>query len=192
MNSIKIRGTPMIYLQLIESEDDKFKFETIYKQYRNLMFYVAFNLLGNEQDAEDVVHSAFLKIAENLQNLSEAICPKTKSYVVIVTENKAIDMLRQRNRHDIQPLDELPENYYSNIQPSAHSFIDTISGNSALAKCILALPPRYKEIILLKYYHGYNLHEIAKMLDITLVNAIKMNQRAKKKLKEFCKKEGLL
>ena len=181
----------MIYLQLIESEDDKFKFEKIYKQYRNLMFYVAFNLLGNEQDAEDAVHSAFLKVAENLQNLSEAICPKTKSYVVIVTEHKAIDMLRQRNRHDIQSLDDLPETFCSD-KSSAHSFTDELLGNSALAKCILALPPRYKEIILLKYYHGYNLHEIAKMLDITLVNAIKMDQRAKKKLKEFCKKEGLL
>ena len=181
----------MIYLQLIESEDDKFKFEKIYKQYRNLMFYVAFNLLGNEQDAEDAVHSAFLKVAENLQNLSETICPKTKSYVVIVTEHKAIDMLRQRNRHDIQSLDDLPETFCSD-KSSAHSFTDELLGNSALAKCILALPPRYKEIILLKYYHGYNLHEIAKMLDITLVNAIKMDQRAKKKLKEFCKKEGLL
>ena len=60
----------MIYLQLIESEDDKFKFEKIYKKYRNLMFYVAFNLLGNEQDAEDAVHAAFLKVAENLQNLA--------------------------------------------------------------------------------------------------------------------------
>lgn len=175
----------MIYLQLIESEDDKFKFEKIYKQYRNLMYYVAFNLLGNEPDAEDVVHAAFLKIAENLQNLSEAICPKTKSYVVIVTENKAIDMLRQRNRHEIQSLDELPKHISSDIHLE-------LSGESALAKCILALPPRYKEIILLKYYHGYNLHEIAKMLDITLVNAIKIDQRAKKKLKECCKKEGLL
>ena len=101
----------MIYLQLIESEDDKFKFEKIYKQYRNLMFYVAFNLLGNEQDAEDSVHTAFVKIAENLQNLSEVICPKTKSYVVIVTENKAINMLRQRNRHEVQSLDDLPENF---------------------------------------------------------------------------------
>ncbi len=185
----------MIYLQLIESEDDKFKFEKIYKQYRNLMFYVAFHLLGNKPDAEDAVHAAFLKVAENLQNLSDAICPKTKSYVVIVTENKAIDILRQRNRHEVQSLDELPENFV--YQPhsdklTTHGFTDELSGDSALAKCILALPPRYKEIILLKYYHGYNLHEIAKMLDITLVNAIKIDQRAKKKLKEFCKKEGLL
>ena len=156
------------------------------------MFYVAFNLLGNEQDAEDAVHAAFLKVAENLQNLSEAICPKTKSYVVIVTENKAIDMLRQRNHHDIQSLDELPENFVFHHPTSDSLAAESLSADSALAKCILALPPRYREIILLKYYHGYNLHEIAKMLDITLVNAIKIDQRAKKKLKEFCKKEGLL
>lgn len=178
----------MIYLQLIESDDDKSKFEKIYQTYKNLMFYVAFNLLNNEQDAEDAVHAAFVKVAENIQKLSDPVCPKTKSYVVIVTENKAIDMLRAHNRHEIQSLHDLSENFVY----SSHSFSDELSSDSGLSKCILALPPRYKEIILLKYYHGYNLHEIAKMLDISLANAIKLDQRAKKKLKEFCKKEGLL
>ena len=54
----------MIYLQMIESEDDKVKFEEIYLKYKSPMFYAANKILHNEQDAEDAVHMAFIKIAE--------------------------------------------------------------------------------------------------------------------------------
>lgn len=52
----------LIYLQMIESEADKSKFERLYLRYRGLMFSVAMRLLSNEQDAEDAVHQAFLSI----------------------------------------------------------------------------------------------------------------------------------
>ena len=56
----------LIYLQTIETDKDKSKFEQIYDAYRGLMFHVAFKILEQEQDAEDAVHHAFVKIAENL------------------------------------------------------------------------------------------------------------------------------
>lgn len=66
------------------------------------------------------------------------------------------------------------------------------SGPSTIASCILKLPARYREVILLKYHHGYSLKEIAKMLEISESNAIKLDQRGKKKLEQLCKEEGLL
>lgn len=64
--------------------------------------------------------------------------------------------------------------------------------NIGLEDCILQLPARYREVILLKYFHGFNCKEIAHHLGITLSNANKLDQRAKKKLTEICRKEGLL
>lgn len=46
----------LIYLQTIETEEDKSKFEDIYREYRGLMYYVAYKRLHHEQDAEDAVH----------------------------------------------------------------------------------------------------------------------------------------
>ena len=86
----------ILYLQMIETDDDRVKFEKIYHLYRGLMFYVANRILQNEQDAEDAVHQAFLAIIIHLKKISEIDCPKTKSFVVIITENKAIDMIRER------------------------------------------------------------------------------------------------
>ena len=46
----------LIYWQLIETEEDKSKFEEIYTEYRYLMQYLAYKRLHNKQDAEDAVH----------------------------------------------------------------------------------------------------------------------------------------
>ena len=52
----------LIYLQMLETPEEKSKFEQIYLEYRNLMFYVSKGILHNQQDAEDAVQEAFLKI----------------------------------------------------------------------------------------------------------------------------------
>ena len=49
-------GVFMLFLMmLIDSEEDRSKFELIYKSYRNLMFYIAKIILGSDADAEDAV-----------------------------------------------------------------------------------------------------------------------------------------
>ena len=84
----------LIYLQMIESPEDKLKFEIIYQKYKQRMFAVAYDILRNPEDAEDAVHYAFLKVVENIKKIEEADCLKTKGYVVTIVENRAIDIYR--------------------------------------------------------------------------------------------------
>ena len=82
----------LIYMMMLETPEEKSKFEQLYLEYKGLMFHVAYEILHNEQDAEDAVHQAFVKIAENIKKIDDPICPKTHSYVVTIVENKAIDL----------------------------------------------------------------------------------------------------
>lgn len=171
----------MIYLQMIDTSEDRSKFEKLYLKYRGLMFHVANNILNNVQDAEDAVHQAFLKIAENIEKLGDPECPKTKGYVVTIVENKAIDLYRQRKRRQVVELsDEL-----QGVQA-------VYEGENTLAACILKLPARYREVILLRYHHGYSVKEVAAMLDLSFAAASKLDQRAKNRLKDLYEKEGKL
>ena len=43
---------------------------------------------------------------------------------------------------------------------------------------------------MLRYHYGYTVREIARMMDISLVSANQLNQRAKKKLKKLCEGGG--
>lgn len=47
-------------------DEERSKFEGIYEEYRWLMYYIAYACLHNEHDAEDAVHYAFVKVAENI------------------------------------------------------------------------------------------------------------------------------
>ena len=80
----------LIYLQIIETDEDKSKFEQIYETYRGLMFHTAFKVLTHEQDAEDAVHHAFVKIAENITKISE---PVKKLTILCVQKHIAMSLL---------------------------------------------------------------------------------------------------
>lgn len=172
----------MMYLSAIESPEEKIKFEELYYKYRGFMLKAAKRVLRGEQDAEDAVHNAFLSIAKNMKVLPEMDSPKMKGFLYIVAENKAIDVLRDRKRRENEePLDE-----------DAPLCAPDDGGERSLTWCISQLPPRYQEIILLKYSHGYTTREIASILGVSFQAASKLDQRAKARLRELCEKEGLL
>ena len=88
----------LFYLQMIETSEDKSKFEEIYKEYINLLLYLANKRLRNQQDAEDAAHKVFVNIAERIKDI-EPVSPKTRRLLVIMIENTVTDILRAKNKH---------------------------------------------------------------------------------------------
>lgn len=170
----------LIYLQTIETDEEKSKFEDIYRTYRGLMYYVAFERMHHEQDAEDAVHHVFMKIAENIK-IIEPVSPRTKQFVVTMVNNHVTDVFRSRGRHPTAAFDD---------ESLSRLSTNTLEGEDLLTECILKLPEQQRMVIWLKYVHGYNLHEIAKLLGISLSWAQKIDQRAKKKLEALYREGG--
>ena len=170
----------LVFLQMIESQEDKHKFEIIYEKYRDILFAISNNILHNDQDAEDVVHHAFLKLAENISKIGDPDCPKTRGYIVTIVENRAIDVYRAKQNHPTLPY--LDETVGITVE---------YAGTNTLGACIAKLPTRQRSIIVLKYHHGYDLKTIARMLGITYANALKIEYRAKEKLKILCEEAGI-
>ena len=162
----------LIYLQIIESDEDKKKFTRLYHRYRNIMFWKANSVLNNVRDAEDAVQQAFVKVAEHIQSIDDSIEPRVRNYLVIIAEHKAIDIYRRKQRiarHEVD-LDALK------------GLSITYEGNNRLTRCMTNLPVKYRQVMLLKYVHGASTEEIADLLDISTANVHKIHQRAKKKL----------
>lgn len=169
----------LIYLQMLETSEDKQRFERLYSTYRGLMHHVAWKLLGSDREAEDAVHQAFLSIIKNFSKISEIDCPQTRSYIVITVERKAIDMLRARQRRAEVDLDaglrglEIP-----------------LPGDDGLADAMARLPAEHREILLLRFDNGYSVRELEKMLGLSRSAVQKRIQRAKAALREEYEKEG--
>lgn len=173
----------IIFLQNISDPNSREKFENIYREYAGLMYHIAYGILGHRQDAEDAVQRAFLKISKHMDQIKEPISQRTKNYVAISAEHEAVDIWRKKKRESTT--------ISINTENDPVVYIESNTENG-LADCILRLPVRYRELVLLKYGQGYSLREIASLFGISLVAAIKLDQRAKKKLKEYCVQEGIL
>lgn len=171
----------LIYMSMIEEEEDQTKFSIIYQQYRGLMFTVANQILKDEYEAEDVVHAAFMKIAKHIKGIQEPVSSRTKGYVVTITENCAIDVYRKKNRKKIESIEEMECCMPWREQESC-----------GLAEMILKLPTKDREILMLKHYYGFSFVEIAQMMHKSCAGVTKAEQRARKKLEELCRKEGIL
>lgn len=124
-----------LYLAMIDSDADKSKFEILYSEYKNLMYYTANRILRNSSDAEDVVHQAFLKVIEILDTISSPRCHKTRALLVTITEHKAIDLYREKQRRNVLPLAE----EYIGAAPAAE--IERLAARDTLAAAIASLPP---------------------------------------------------
>ena len=168
----------MLYLQMLESEADRSKFEKLYRLHRDLMFGVAYRLTENREDAEDALQQAFLSILDHMDKVADPKSAKTRGFLIIITEHKALDILRKRNR------DITTEN------------ADMLSGitvappeETPLAAAMAKLPAQYRELLLLRYYHGFSVREIARTFERKPDAVQKQLTRAKQALRKAMEKE---
>ena len=163
-----------VYMTMIDSEEDKATFKMLYEQYLNLMLHTAYQILGNQEDAEDAVSEAFIRIAKNFSKFNGEVCPKTANQFVIIVRNIAIDIYRKNKKKDeISFVDDI-EVKNSN---------DNVSEELEFALSLLSRPE--KDILYLYYIYGCTVKEISKLFAISQAAAYKRIQRAKSHLKEI-------
>ncbi len=166
-----------MYLAMIGSDDDRAKFEQIYYKYRNLMYHIAYQVTENREDAEDAVQQAFLYVVENLGKVDSVSGARTRSFLSIITEHKAIDIVRKR-----RPVIELDA-------AEKELAVSLPEDSGELARAMAKLPRRYQDVLLLHYHNGYSAREIAKMLGSSPAAVRKSIWRAKEALGKLLPEE---
>ena len=75
-------------------------FEVLYKRYKQLVYKIAFSIIKNKENSEDIMQNVFTKIFE----LPEIKLPENKeaSWLYTVTKNETITKLRKLNIHVMQ------------------------------------------------------------------------------------------
>lgn len=167
-----------VYLSMIETNEDKSKFEQLYRQYAQDMYSVAYSILRNKEDAEDAVHQSFIKIAENFTKISSLPCQKIRSFIVIISGNTAKNIYnsnKRRAEHTVTLIDEIIDD------ERAFDKDDYFELTSAIKR----LPQKYKDVIYLYYLEEFSVKEIEKLLDITPDNVYQRLLRAKKMLRDI-------
>lgn len=136
--------------------------------YGNMLYRTAYLLLGNPHDVQDALQETLLRYMEKAPAFASG--DHEKAWLLRVTANCCKDVLRFRTRHshlDIEPLKEqLPA-----------------PKEQELMREIYALPAKSKTVLILHYFEGYSVREIAKILGLTESAVKKRLQRAREALK---------
>ena len=150
----------LIYLQMLESPEEKSILEQIYLEYRGLMYHVAYEILHNEQDAEDAVQDSFVRIIDNLDKINNPYSRKTKSYITVITKNVCLDMIRRNHKDEELEDKDIPfKDNYTDLENSNATYEQII-------KNLRQLPPRLKNIAFLFFVQRLSPKEIGEMLNI--------------------------
>lgn len=167
-----------LYLSLLDSAEDRSKFEALYNLHKRTMLYKAQEILKDEHWAEDAVHEAFLRVIKNFTKVGEIDCPRTRAFLVIIVRNVSFTML-EKSRRDVLFDDAV--DFTEDSTSVEMEVLDRIECEAIIA-ALEKLPVQYRDILYLQCVEEYKLTEIAALLDLNLEAVKKRVQRGKKKL----------
>ena len=127
--------------------------------------------LKNHADTEDIFQNVFLKYV-----LSTAVFESEeheKAWFIRVTINACRDLLKSFFRSRTVSLDTLLD------QPA-----DLTENDRTVLDAVLALPPKYRDVVYLHYYEGYTAPQIADMLHKNVNTVYTLLNRAKQALRQ--------
>lgn len=152
-------------------------FDVLVDRYRGLVHGLAYHVLGNFQDAEDIAQNAFIKAYDSLSILRDRA--KFGIWLRVITLNLCKAWLRKSVK---ELLISLPTNEIPTDICIDEEFQESVS--TALS----ALPPKNQVVITLFYMDDLSYREIGNFLDLPVSTVQSRLQRARKQLKgEFLK-----
>lgn len=178
----------LMFMETLDTADEKVKFEKLYTKYKNPMYAVAWKILQNERDAEDVVHDSFRAIIENFDKIDEIDCQRTWNYIVTILKNKAFALYNSKKNHGTASLEDWTE---TKNDFDVEKTVEEKELVDILAEEISKMPYPYKEVLYLQFYNKLSGAEIAERLEKTPDNIRKISQRAKSMLRENLAERGI-
>ncbi len=157
--------------------DRRGQFERLYDQYADDVLRVSYFYLGDRQQAEDVCQDVFVRL---LTKGPEIQSGHEKAWLLKVALNRCRDLWRAAWVKRVvlgSPFDCIP----------GGDTIAEYTDKTELMETVHMLSPTFKEVVLLHYYQGYGISEIAGMLDVPEGTISSRLSRARKRLEALLK-----
>jgi RNA polymerase sigma factor (sigma-70 family) len=139
--------------------------ETLFRRHCDLVFRTAHRITGSIVDAEDVLQTVFLRLAQANKNeendKSYDLTPNPFGYLHRAAVNASLDVIRGRVRAKHAPIDDIEQLEGSAGNPQTEREDRELS--KLVQEAVSRLSPKTAEMFILRYYEGHNNREIAEM-----------------------------
>ena len=169
-------------------------FESLVKNYDRQVLQLAYNMVNNTQDAEDIYQEVLVRVYKNLHRFEFKSEFSTWLYRVVV--NYCINFNKKRHRLKAYSIDKEFQNGDENWKKSVkseeqnpeESFLN-LELSREIEAALQQLSPKQKTVFILRHYHGHKLKEIAEILKCsegTVKNYLfRATQKMQRQLKEY-------
>ena len=169
-------------------------FEKLVTEYEKGVYAIALRMTGNPEDASDMTPEAFIKAYNSLQSFRGD--SKFSVWLYRIASNVCLDFLRSRSRKPTVSLsveDDEGEETQLDVADESQSpelLLERSLTRDAVQRGLQALPPDYRQILLLREIQGLSYEEIADVLRIEVGTVKSRIFRARKRLCAFLVEDG--
>jgi len=160
----------------------------LYQLYSKAMLNVAFRIVGNIGEAEDVLQEAFLDAFNRITDFRQETTFGLWLKQIVVS--RSINLLRKRKLELVEIGDEELDNISE--EETDDNYEETQYKVALIKEVMNELPEGYRMVISLYLLEGYDHEEIGQILGITENTSRTQFLRAKRKLSELLNRKGII
>lgn len=161
------------------------EFKLLVMPYSDRIYRMAYRLMGNQEEAEDIVQEVYLKLW-GLRNELEKY-NSIEALSIRIARNLCLDNLRRRKtRQEAIKLETVKAEVYPDTPAES---LEKKEEKEVVRTLIAALPEPQRSLVHLRHIEGKEYDEIADMVNMN-VNAIRVSiSRARKQMREMLEKK---
>lgn len=162
-------------------EGDKRAFANLYTTTYHTVYFYLLSMTGSPHDAEDLTQATFILAMERLHQLKDG--SQFPAWLNRIAYRRCMDFFRVNKRQETETLtSEILDEQFSEDTPILQCLEDD-RANTVMA-AVMALPQKQRSVILLKYYEGLRIREIAEIMGCS-EGTVKSRMNAAKKALHF-------
>ena len=157
---------PALVERFVRGDNDAFG--ELVSRFQKKVYFLAFQVLGNHLDADEVLQETFVRVYRKRKELSDVA--NFTSFVIRIASNYAIDLLRKRRGQATatEDLTDLPSGLQLDLSRRVRTPGEILADKrlmEEIKRALNTLPPRQKLTAVLHDVEGYSKSEIAEMLN---------------------------
>ena len=160
----------------------------LYDRFSSLLMALAYRVLGNAQDAEEILQETFLQVWNQAARYDPSRS-SVSTWLVLITRSRAIDRLRSRQVQQRTVTAAQQEKPTSHTSPTGVGDVLLQERQRRLGEEMSQLPPEQRQVLELAFYGGSTQSEIAEQTGIPLGTVKTRTLLAMKKLRAALREE---
>lgn len=167
--------------QTLEGQEKPY--EILIDRYQKVIFNLALRMLNDEQDAEDIAQTVFIKAYQNLNTFN--FKHKFFNWIYRMAINESLNLVKQKKRFEGMEADYIPGN------DSPEESYATVELSDRIGSALMCLDPEYRILIVLKHLQELSYNEISYILELPEKKVKSRLFTARHLLKDVLLKHGI-